>query len=300
MMFGTRSCYKYYKCSNCGVLQIAQPVQDVDKLYPGDYYSFSGSANSLKSRIKKFVKYLSVGKTLNSKKFHFFKLPESKEAAALQGIIKRDMNILDVGCGSGDLLDALFHLGFKKVNGVDPFIAKDIIKDGWKVEKKFLTELPEDNLYDLIMLHHSFEHMDNPQEILTKIKSLLSPDGLCIIRIPVSDSYAYDHYKNNWVQLDAPRHVFLHTNKSINYLVNSVGLSLNKIVDDSDVFQFIGSEQYKKDISLISAESYYVPVFKRIFRRPVFTKAQIESFRGKTIKLNVEGKGDQRIFYIKK
>lgn len=37
MMFGTRKIYKYYKCSECGVLQIEEPVSDPELLYPQSY-----------------------------------------------------------------------------------------------------------------------------------------------------------------------------------------------------------------------------------------------------------------------
>lgn len=48
MMFGSGNEYKYYKCSDCGVLQIEKPVED-----PKLYYSFISSIKSLKSSLKK-------------------------------------------------------------------------------------------------------------------------------------------------------------------------------------------------------------------------------------------------------
>lgn len=123
------------------------------------------------------------------------KYRESLEARALKGLIEKETSILDVGAGSGELVEALFSLGYKRIEGIEPFLQADIENDkGWKIRKAFITDLDDERKFDLIMLHHSFEHMENPKEVLEKIKVLLSPKGKCIIRIPVCDSYAFEHY----------------------------------------------------------------------------------------------------------
>jgi len=41
-------------------------------------------------------------------------------------------------------------------------------------------------------------------------KAAKVPGGWCVIRIPTVSSFAWEHYREQWVQLDAPRHFFLH------------------------------------------------------------------------------------------
>ncbi len=106
-------------------------------------------------------------------------------------------------------------------------------------------------MYDLIMLHHSFEHMDNPHLILSNLYKMLNPEGFLLIRIPVSDSFAFRKYRSNWFQIDAPRHFFLHTTRSMVLLGKNAGLSLKEIDYDSTVDQFIESENYCRDISWV-------------------------------------------------
>ncbi len=302
MMFGTGKVYKYYKCSDCGVLQIETPVHDPDLLYPQHYRSFSAGETGLKNRIKKILVRNTVARELGLPGMlpTFLKFGERKDARSLKGYLHKDMSVLDVGCGTGELIGALFSLGYQNIEGVDPYISNDLIHNGWKVKKAYINDLPDDRKFDLIMLHHSFEHMPNPKEILQKIKTILSEDGICIIRIPVGDSYACEVYKNEWVQLDAPRHVFLHTNKSMDFLSKQVGLKLEKIIDDSGFFQFVGSEQYKRGIALNSINSYYQPFYKKIFRKNIFSKDEINTYTLKSEELNNAGKGDQRIFVLKK
>ena len=70
--------------------------------------------------------------------------------------------------------------------------------------------------FELIMFHHCFEHMEQPFGILEKVYSILrDKNSYCMIRIPISTCYAFERYNENWVQLDAPRHFFLHSPNSM-------------------------------------------------------------------------------------
>ena len=64
--------------------------------------------------------------------------------------------------------------------------------------------------WDLIMFHHSLEHMTDHIEVLRSAKEKLAAGGACLVRIPVAN-WAWQHYGANWVQLDAPRHLIIHT-----------------------------------------------------------------------------------------
>ena len=52
-MFGMGDQFQYFKCSNCGCLQIASIPENLDKYYPENYYSYSydSTPHSLKARI---------------------------------------------------------------------------------------------------------------------------------------------------------------------------------------------------------------------------------------------------------
>lgn len=301
MMFGTRKRYQYFTCSNCNALQIQAPVRDMNLLYPADYYSFSSLGKGLKNKIKrKFIKN-SVANEIGLGNIFSRRLNMGAHMAArsLKNRIEKNTKILDVGCGSGELIEALSSLGFTNVSGVDPYIENDVNRNGWSIKKAFITELDNSHKYDVIMLHHSFEHMANPEQVLNKIQQLLKPNGICLIRIPVADSYAFEHYQENWVQLDAPRHVFLHTNKSMKILAGKSGLNVDEITNDSINFSFIGSEQYKRGISMAAPESYFKPFYKKIFSKSIFSSEELNNFSKKANQVNSEGKGDQRIYILK-
>lgn len=304
MMFGTGKSYPYYKCSSCGCLQIGEIEREVSNLYPADYYSFNTySISYIIRRIKQLIVRYSVAKSLGEKSIFGFLLSDKNRdggAHAIKGRSYKDAKILDVGCGDGTFIDALSWCGYQNLTGIDPFLEKDVVHKKYQLLKTDIENLAGNEVYDLIILNHSFEHVEQPIAVLKHIQRLLKMDGLCIIRIPVSDSYAFEIYKENWVQLDAPRHIYLHTNKSMEIAAAKSNLRVDAIVDDSSEFQFIGSEQYKRGISLNASNSYYVSPLKKTFlnKKHPFSRSDIKRFKKEADSLNKQGRGDQRIYYL--
>ncbi|HTC00202.1 MAG TPA: class I SAM-dependent methyltransferase [Ferruginibacter sp.] len=295
MMFGFKDEFLYFECSICGCLQIVEIPENISKYYPHNYYSynlvFNKKRNILKSYLnKKMLQFYSrqknlLGWILSAKYKNPYKwLPKEKK-------ITIKTKILDVGCGSGDLLLSLKEAGFLNLNGVDPFIQEEIFfPNGITIFKKEIMDLDEGN-YDFIMMHHSFEHMSNPLEVLHSAYTLLNKDGCLLIRIPVAGSYASRKYGINWVQLDAPRHFFLHTIKSIAILAENAGFKVKNIIFDSSEFQFLSSELYLKNI----------PLNDPLHKYPLhFSKAEINSFKIKAKELNSINDGDSACFYLYK
>jgi len=196
--------------------------------------------------------------------------------------IKKQARILDIGCGNGFLLKEMYLWGFKNLTGIDPFIEKEIeAANGIKIYKQSVFE--HNGKYDFIIMNHSFEHMDKPYEILLKCNELLTINGLLLICVPVSDSYAFRKYGANWGQLDAPRHLFLYTTNSLSILAKSTGFTLENIIYDSKSGQFIGSEKYQN-----AGQKVAVP-----YRR----KKELQKFAKR---LNVLRDGDQACFTFRK
>ncbi len=181
---------------------------------------------------------------------------------------------------------------FTALKGVDPYIEKSIeYENNLTIRKE--TIHAQQGEWDLVMMHHAFEHLADPRETLQSVARILAPAGVCMIRIPTVSSYAWKKYGVHWVQLDAPRHFFLHSVESIRYLADQTGLQLDKVIYDSSAFQLWGSEQYAQHISLLSERSYAVNPGKSIF-----TRQQIRDFKREAKKLNAAGQGDQAIFIL--
>jgi SAM-dependent methyltransferase len=295
MMFGSREEFEYIKCVNCGCLQIREIPKNIGKYYPNNYYSF----NNKQSYLRKYVSLKRDQYLINNDSLIGKFLAKKYGSSDLyiwfkESNISIDDRILEIGCGDGILLKRLADLGFDNLTGIDPYILENkTYNNKVKILKQNIENL--DDEFDFVMLHHTFEHMENPVHVLTKINHLIKLNKLVLIRIPVIDTLAWDEYKINWVQLDPPRHFFLHSIESIKYLADRTGFKINKIIFDSTAFQFWGSEQCKNDIPLNSENSYFINPAKSIFKSEV-----VRQYERRAEMLNESRQGDQAAFYLEK
>jgi len=305
MMFGYKDEFEYFECTHCGCLQIVSVPDNLGKYYPAHYYSIADVPDIAKPNpFGSYIKQLRLRYYLKGKGFLQKLVLKTLGSPRLYSWMKKEnldpsFKILDVGCGTGYLLLALRQMGFSKLQGIDPFIESDIeYKNGVRVEKKDLSEIS--GQFDLVMLHHSFEHMPDPVSTFKDLYRLVKPKRYLLIRIPIFPSFAWRKYGINWVQLDAPRHLFLHSIQSIQRLADGVGFSIQEIVYDSTPLQFWGSEQYVSGIPHRDERSYYHGSFRNDQRGSIFSAADIEEFRAKASYLNNVGDGDQACFYLVK
>lgn len=289
-MLGLHDVFQYSECPQCKTIALNNPPPDMSKYYPGDYYSYNAdnkeiqNRNSLRNRMKRWVIQDRLGSgsvfgVLIRKKFRSYLswlIPE---------YFRFDQSILDVGCGNGFFLLSMANAGFKHLRGIDPYNDADIsYPNGVNISKSDIFS--EKGKYDVVMLHHSFEHMDEPEKVLSKIRECLNPGGLVLIRIPVSDAAVWKLYGTLWVQLDAPRHFFIHSVKGMKILAERTGFQLDKVEFDSYSLQYWGSELYRKNLPLSKGAGY-------------FSAEQIENWELKAAENNRAGAGDQACFYLK-
>ncbi len=296
MMYGMKVPFNYWQCSACGCLQIEDFPSDISSYYPSDsYHSFNTPQrffrHPVKNRVKGIRDFLIFHSSGSMKQF----LARALRSDPLVPVVaelrpKISDRILDIGCGAGVLLYTLRNAGYRHVSGIDPFIEKDIhYSNGLQIRKQYLSE--HEGEYDIVMMHHAFEHVAEQQETILKMHRVLAVKGKLMIRIPIASSYAWDHYKTNWVQLDAPRHFFLHSVKSMTLLAADHGFRLKKIIYDSAPIQFWGSELYSRDLPLKESE-------KKL--REIFDEQQIAEFYAHSQELNRKGQGDQAAFIFEK
>lgn len=291
-MLGINDLHEYIECSHCGSIQIIAPVENIAHYYPDNYYSLQGKIESpIKQwqRIERSKQSLGksnillspVGWLLNQ----ILNKPYFVDWMIHAGVATNSA-ILDVGCGSGKLLTHLRDCGFRNLTGIDPFLPESITSGGFNLLKQELSETVGE--FDLIMAHHSLEHMSQPLSALEHMARLLKPEGICLIRTPVAGTWAFQTYGANWVQLDAPRHLFIPSVKGMQQLAVRSGLILQEIIFDSNRFQFTGSEKCQRGLGFYDND------------RQIFSKKQIEEFDQTAVKLNQTQNGDQACFWLKK
>lgn len=212
--------FNFYQCLDCFLIYI-DPIPDestIDTIYPANYYSYQTH------NYNKFIKFMR-GRQLDGKVKKF--LNKSKKINNTN-----DLKVLDIGCGSGDLLMAFRRfnpnislagadfsegaikrvkaLGFKGYSG-------DICKIDFGTDK-----------FDLIICQQLIEHLHDPLAFLEHIKAYLKSDGVLILETPGVESVDRNIFKGCWGGYHIPRHLFLFSERTIRLALSKHGF---KIVD---------------------------------------------------------------------
>jgi SAM-dependent methyltransferase len=145
--------------------------------------------------------------------------------------------VLEVGSGNGSFLQAM-RTRFPEmlVEGIDPYSSSDT------VIKKSLFEFNANNKYDLIIFLDVFEHFENPQEVLKRLKELLQENGVILLKVPNKKSLLYfcsilllifvpgigRKLLSRLYQIDfPPPHFFFYDRKSLSTLLKEEGFLIN-------------------------------------------------------------------------
>lgn len=280
-MFGMGGEFEYLYCQNCLGLFAKDPTIDLSAYYPNDYYAFAEKKKD--SRFLSILKKIRfdlhrLGFTINPP-VYFDWLDKLKA--------EKSHKIADIGCGNGDLLKQLSHCGFKNLTGFDPFIKNEEINSNYTIKKISFSEIVGE--FDIVMFHHSFEHLQNPKAVFSKLHSLLKKGGRALIRVPVTDSEVWKHEKQFWFQLDAPRHLFIPNTQSIQILCKNNDFELEHIEFDSLGNQFWITELYKQNKPLVGTNPL-----------DFFSREEMSKFEMDAKVFNRLKKGDQACFYLKK
>jgi SAM-dependent methyltransferase len=303
MMFGLREPFEYLECGECGSLQLLDVPEDLARFYPDDYYSL-GDAPALADRsFLARAREARAGALLRTPAravealVHAAWVPPlfvPTEFMWLAGLgLSTSSAVCDVGSGSGKVLAWMLDQGFSNLAGFDPYIERDLDIGGRiAIRKLGVEDMPGG--WDLIMLNHSFEHMAQPALVLERLRERLNDGGSMLIRIPLASSWAWRVYGPDWVQLDAPRHLFIHTQRSMSILAERAGMGVSRVFFDSGSFQFWGSEQYRRDIPHRDPRSYWEDPGTELF-----TAAEIKDFERRAKRLNKRGTGDSAGFVLR-
>lgn len=137
------------------------------------------------------------------------------------------LRALEIGCGSGKLLSCLSEVGWD-VEGVevDPIAAQIARRVSgqpvWDGDFR-KASLPARSYY-LIVLHHVFEHLDDPISVLRLARELLAPGGRLVIFYPNPFALGARTYGSDWLAWDVPRHLVLPPGKELARHARRAGL----------------------------------------------------------------------------
>jgi 2-polyprenyl-3-methyl-5-hydroxy-6-metoxy-1,4-benzoquinol methylase len=293
MSLGMYEEFNYFQCGVCGCLQICNVPDHMERFYPDNYFSFRDFHRLVNAPWRKKFDEWRVRSALSQRASHtpwFNKVVKPLDYLEWMRLARLDLDarILDVGCGSGKLLLRMRLGGLKNCTGADLFINEDIhYSNGLTIHKVDFRDLA--GPWDLIMFHHSLEHMADPKEVLRAAAAMLSRRGAILIRVPLADSLAWEKYGTNWGSLEAPRHFFLFTERSLEILTDGVNLEIFHRFRDATPSQFILSELYMKGIPRSGVKQFRASLGRKV----------LNEFERQTEILNKNGRGDCGGFLIR-
>jgi 2-polyprenyl-3-methyl-5-hydroxy-6-metoxy-1,4-benzoquinol methylase len=139
--------------------------------------------------------------------------------------------LLDVGCGSGELLEHFAAQGWQPY-GIDPSraAAEAARRRGAEAHEGTLQDHPwQGETFEAITFQHSLEHVIDPVAELERARALLAPGGVLAIAVPNWASWQRHLFRNRWFILDLPRHQQHFSPRALRALAERLGLDVEDV-----------------------------------------------------------------------
>ena len=156
--------------------------------------------------------------------------------------------LMDIGCGTG------YFAGKMKQNGWEVLAieknpkAREFVKATWGIDVQDTAQLQkiQEKKIDVITLWHVLEHIEQMNETMKQLHTILKDNGTLVIAVPNSNSYDAKVYKKYWAAYDLPRHLWHFSPNTFNYLAEKHGFEIIQTVRmPFDVFYIsLLSEKY--------------------------------------------------------
>lgn len=157
-----------------------------------------------------------------------------------------NVNVLDFGCGNGNLMKHLLSIGVTNVIGydMDPNACSCAIAEGLNAYSD-LEKIEANGLYNYIFLNHVIEHLSDPADTIRFLSTHLKPGGKIIIRTPNSKSFLAGFFGEMWRGWETPRHLHVFNVKSIRKLIEGIsGVTITKLETSNYMFSGIFNESF--------------------------------------------------------
>ncbi len=225
------------QCKNCGFIQASEKIDTVhfyenlvDEEYEKTRKERSLQENQILKRIKKF---------------------------------KKRGKLLDIGAGSGILIESASKQGFK-AKGIEPskWLADRGKSRGLNIIQGVLSDLSKDEKFDVITIIDVLEHVDDPIQLLFDTSERLNNDGIGVLVVPNVESFAAKLLRWKWWHFRVA-HIGYFSKGTVSLALNSAGLKVIKIEN---------SKWYFSINYLASRILSYAPPFIRLNKIPLIGK----------------------------
>lgn len=144
--------------------------------------------------------------------------------------INDPLRVLDAGCFEGRLLDDIAAQKPWRAYGLEPNAqaVETARRKGhciWQGRAEEAVEIiPNAHQFDVIFMGQSIEHVDNPVQVLRRLRLLLAPGGVLVVSTPNLDSRQIDWFGPTWAHWHVPYHRYIFSRKGLFAIARQVGL----------------------------------------------------------------------------
>lgn len=142
---------------------------------------------------------------------------------------KNQLNILDIGCRTGDFLlhwSKKHNLHGVELNKNNASIAK---QRNLNIYNNFIENVNFELKFDVITCYALLEHIASPQQVLEKIGQLLNNHGILVIMIPSIESEIrkkLDKKNIHWHMYSPPQHLSFYSRKYLDEFMSKRDINL--------------------------------------------------------------------------
>ncbi len=235
--FLTQENFSLWKCKDCNLVFTNPRPDDEEsgRYYESpDYLSHNTGGNGLMGKLYRFLREKNIKRKYN----------------IINKLIPTG-TILDIGCGTGELLN-YFQKNNWHCQGIEPNVkARNFAKMQYdlKVKEESFINFFTPESFDIISMWHVLEHVPDVNHRMQETKHLLKKEGYLIIALPNPTSWDAKFYKDYWAGLDVPRHLYHFSPDAFKRLVNKHNLRIvNRLPLQLDAFYVsLLSERYKRN-----------------------------------------------------
>jgi SAM-dependent methyltransferase len=141
--------------------------------------------------------------------------------------LKPGVRVLEIGCGTGQLLSILRSKYGAEVQGVERSdAAVAACRDrGVAVYQGALEDAGiGDASVDAVIMRHVLEHVPSPRALLAEVRRILAPGGVLLLTVPVTGGWDHRMFGRDWDGYRIPEHLFHFPVATLDRLLADAGL----------------------------------------------------------------------------
>jgi len=224
------------KCSNCDLIFNSHCLEDIEVIYDEDYYE-----SNVKESTGGYFGYAAMEPAL--KRFYAFATEFINKQRKQR---KKEVSLLDVGCGYGFFLKQFLNNSRMELVGIEPSdkAANEAAKVILNIVRKPIDRVIFDRQFDFITAFEVIEHLVDPTILFEKVKSILQDDGYLLITTPNIGSSWFKLLGKKWPGIHPHFHNVYFSSETIARLAEKCGFEVVKIRQKS--FQYMTVQHFRR------------------------------------------------------